>query len=240
MKTVSRNKLMLCFRQVDIDSDAVDCSADSVRCRTSAVKRDRDPKISSPLSENTSSPPRSFPATIKSGWFHSSLRRSFRGRKSRKRPERSYSKVSDHQPELFVGKQSEIIAGVTQLVSLAGFPQPTSSTSKEKSADDLGGEHLRGRWAVTNTGGTNCLGSNYFVYLVVFSLWVTMFCGRLSAVTMTTIWLYAAQLIWRRNLEREREVQPWRGITRSRYHDEEEGGGEEEEKLQRWSLRAWN
>ncbi|KAL9252595.1 hypothetical protein AKJ16_DCAP07817 [Drosera capensis] len=100
MKTLSsKDKLMLCFRPIEVNSSSTvinDHVFSYIITTTTTTTNMENHKISSSFANKKSnSPRRAFSAAIKSVFLDPSLRKSFRDRKNRKRPERSYSDISE-------------------------------------------------------------------------------------------------------------------------------------------------
>ncbi|GAB4859501.1 hypothetical protein Ancab_010968 [Ancistrocladus abbreviatus] len=236
-----KNKFLFCFRHVDLDSDAVDCSADRVLSYISVAdkddminhQKDKD-KNKDPNSRLDRAPSsrRSFSGVVKAVLFETSLSKSFRerrkqrkrqhrsdgdlsderlesNRKQLKRPHKSYCDFSDQKLKV-EQKLCEIIRVTEEcrIISHRNPPAlnlPTSPLQEKselvlvkKKCDGLNSRNKEGN-SVSSSGRSVCL--NYLLYLVVFSLWVTMFWGKLWAVLMTTVWIYVVH--WRNLWERK-------------------------------------
>ncbi|GMG98640.1 hypothetical protein Nepgr_000480 [Nepenthes gracilis] len=215
MKSPSRSKFLLCFRPMEMDSDGVDCAADRVLSYISVSKKGEDVKIPSPasFSDGKSSSRRSFSGAFKAVLFETSLSKRLRDRKQRKHPHRSCSDLSDqsanrkqskrpHQSDSDLSShyESQKLHKRTEITAAENPPALTTSPESENPKFLSQNKRLQQskscaseRYTNRRTVAANSLSLNYVMCLVLFCLWFTVFWGRLSAVMMTTIWIYGVE-----------------------------------------------
>ncbi|GMH12065.1 hypothetical protein Nepgr_013906 [Nepenthes gracilis] len=209
MKNASRNKFLLCFRPEEIDQDAVDRSADRVPSYLSISNEGEATKIlrSTSFSDQKPISRRCFSAVIKAVLYKTSLSKRILDRKRRKRsdsdhfdqsdnrkqsngPQQSVSDLSSDQTSKFLQKLTEISSGENPPGQPASENSKSTPHNENRNRPNLSGSRGNtNRKAVT----TISLSLDYVMYLMVFSLWFTVFYGTSSAVMMATIWIYAAR-----------------------------------------------
>ncbi|KAL8167528.1 hypothetical protein V2J09_009027 [Rumex salicifolius] len=202
------SKWFLCFRPpstIEID-DGVDCSAERVLSLIAAArnsnrlknKRKKENKKMLPKTKAMDSsildpnlPPstsrRSFASVVRAVVFETSLSRRVREAKLRKRSDRSAREPPSDEDIIPVThpKTSDQISQIAVDLKSNTNQAPgsdsrfTSTTAEGAKQSEIG----------TGSGGK----INPVVFLMLLSLLVTVFCGRLCAVMTTTVWIYAWQ-----------------------------------------------
>ncbi|GAB2233852.1 hypothetical protein Droror1_Dr00003082 [Drosera rotundifolia] len=211
MKTLSsKNKLMLCFRPIKVDSSATvinDRVFSYITTTTTATNMENDNISSSFACKKSNSPRRAFSAAIKSVFLDSSLRKSFR---DRKRPERSYSDISEQTRSKHLARKSKSDVSDhmskfqhehSEIPIMSVDKEPISPRSPQLSPKDLIMDRSEdASKAAVITREVSCLTINYVVLLVLFISLVALFWGRSCAVMVTTTTMYAVQSICKKHV----------------------------------------
>lgn len=218
MKTLSsKNKLMLCFRPIEVDSsgtvinDHVFSYITATTTSTITATNMENHNISSSFANKKSnSPRRAFSAAIKSVFLDSSLRKSFRDRKNRKRPERSYSDISEQTRSKHLARKSKSDVSDhmskfhhehSEIPIMSADKEPISPRRPQLSPKDLIMDRSEdASKAAVITREVSCLTTNYVVLLVLFISLVALLWGRSCAVMVTTTTMYAVQSICKKHV----------------------------------------
>ncbi|KAL9263051.1 hypothetical protein AKJ16_DCAP16192 [Drosera capensis] len=219
MKTLpSKNKLMLCFRPIEVDSSGTIINdhvfsyiTTSTNPTITATNMENHKISSSFANKKSNSPRRAFSAAIKSVFLDSSLRKSFRDRKNRKRPERSYSDISERTRSKHLARKSKSDVSDhmskfrhehSEIPIMSVDNEPLSPKSPQLSPNDMIVDRSEdARKAAVITREVSCLTLNYVVLLVLFISLVALFWGRSCAVMVTTTTMYAVQSISENRLD---------------------------------------
>lgn len=222
MKTSSRNRFFLCFRPIDFDPDdmEVDCSPKRVLSYISGTQKRDSSNLQRSDSENMNSR-RSFSGTVKTVLFETSLGKKVRDRRERKLLRRSDSSKSDIQPQKSSKQKLRKYSSLrSEVCFLDALPPPNTPVSESPEPEILNS-------IVENPVKTDTekMMRSFvmlkFMFLVIVSLWVTMFWGRLMAVLMTTIWFYFVRFCKSVKDRRRRRISDIDGTGRkSRGHDD--------------------
>ncbi|GAB4825040.1 hypothetical protein Ancab_007913 [Ancistrocladus abbreviatus] len=213
---------------VDCSSDRV-LSYISVADKDDMIKENKN-KHKEPTSalDRTPRSRRSFSGVVKAVLFETSLSKRVRERKQhrkrrhrsdsdlsderlesnrrqRKRPHKSHGDISDQKFKvqsseiLPINEENQVISLRNQLASISSTSEKSDCVREGKKWDGLNPIDKERNSIRSSRKST---GLNHVVYLIVFSLWVTVFWGKMWAVLMTTFWIYTDQF-WR-NSRREK------------------------------------